>query len=393
MLKIQFKDRRKPAMWLVDSSLKLGSGKQCDIVIEDDKVDELHASLLIDHHDLTLTNRSPNKSIFVNDVPVVQDKKLKAWDVIKLGSTELEILDPLKEAERPNPVSANKTVIRPAISEWLFKANSAPLTGQFFQVSHGFTLGRDESADIVIPLSLISRFHAKVIINKGKIIIEDTNSSNGTYVNGERITSCELRNNDQVKLDEFTFTVIGPDKNTSKPRTMVRDNDKSAQVEAGVQKAKRSDTHSSEKTNLASEKVFLHDLSPTSTGKVYEITMANNHLSKMLGHHLSRSDKSVSARHIHLNETSVGWEVVNNGAADGLLVNGKMLIRAVLQEGDEITVGGMKLKFQAVGDVPMNYFNAMRVKKKPSGMKWVILLFLIGGIGAAAYYFGLDKIF
>ena len=147
MLKIQFKDRRKAAMWLVDSSLNLGSGKSCDIVIDEPKVDAIHATLLIDHDEIILSNRSQNKSIFVNDVPVVQKQKLAAWDVIRIGTAELEIIDPLKKAERPTPIPASKTVIRPAISDWILKANSAPLVGQFFQISHGNTIGRDESAD------------------------------------------------------------------------------------------------------------------------------------------------------------------------------------------------------------------------------------------------------
>ena len=386
MLKIQFKDRRKPAMWLVDSSLKLGSGKQCDILIEDPKADEIHASLLIDHDDLTLSNHSTSKAISVNDVPVTQDKKLVAWDVIKLGDTELEIIDPLKEAERPAPVSANKTVIRPALSEWLFKANSAPLAGQFFQVSNGSTLGRDENADIVIPLSLISRFHAKIILSKGKIVIEDTNSSHGTYVNGERINSCELRNNDQVKLDEFLFTVIGPEDSKQKPRTVVRDNDRSDDVESAANAKKTSDTKNSEQPKFATEKVFLHEIDKSSSGKVYEIVKIKNHLSKMLGHHLSRSEKSVSARHIYLNQTNVGWEIVNNGAADGLLVNDKMQIRAVLQDGDEVLVGGTRLKFQSVGETPISYFTP-KEKKQPSRVKWVFMTFVIGGLIAAVIYF------
>jgi hypothetical protein len=78
-------------------------------------------------------------------------------DVIKLGKTELEIVDPLNERNEPKaPIESNKTVIRPAISAWMLKANSAPLTGQFFPVNSGFVIGRDEAADIVVPLSFIS---------------------------------------------------------------------------------------------------------------------------------------------------------------------------------------------------------------------------------------------
>ncbi len=378
MLKIQFKDRRKPAMWLVDSPVRIGADAQCQIVIDDAQVDPIHCELVIEQSDITLNNLSSKRSVFVNEIPVSGTQKLEAWDVIRLGSAELEIIDPLKERNRPAQVLASKTVIRPAISAWLLKANSAPLVGQFFQVNHAFTIGRDETADIVVPLSFISRVHAKLIIKKEKLYVEDANSSNGTYVNDEKVKSCELRNNDELRLDEFSFLVVGPDfAEHNKPRTIVREK------KEVLEKIKKATTKNQQKPDLASHKVFLHDIDITSTGKVYEIVRTRNHLSKMLGHHLSTSEKSVSARHVYLNETDLGWEIENNGASDGLLINGKMQIRAVLQDGDELIVGGTKLKFQSLGDIPNNYFKPRR--KKSGSMKFIWLIIVAGAVGAIAY--------
>ena len=228
----------------------------------------------------------------------------------------------------------------------------------------------------MVPLSFVSRTHANLIVKQDKLIIEDANSSNGTFVNDERIKSCELQNNDVIRLDEFSFTVIGPEvKAQSKPRTVVKD--KAPKPKAT---AKRN-TQSQSRPAMATEKVFLHDIDKSSKGKVYEIVVKNNHLSKMLGHHLSTSETSVSARHVHLNETDLGWEVINNGAADGLLINNKMQIRAILQDGDEIIVGGTKLKFQSQGDIPRNYF----VPKRGSSrfpFKWVASILLVAGLAA-----------
>lgn len=385
MLKIQFKDRRKPAMWLVDSSLKLGSDVTCDIVIDDSQVEAFHCELLIDQEDLTLTNLSTSKSIFVNDVPVVKTHQLEAWDVIKIGNAELEIVDPLRERNRPVQSQASKTVIRTVVSEWMLKANTSPLTGQFFQVNHAFTIGRDEKADILIPLSFISRIHARLILKKTKLMIEDANSSNGTFVNGEKVKSCELRNNDEVRLDEFSFTVIGPENKTeNKPRTIVRE-----QIEV-INQLKIKTTTKTNKKVFSDEIVFLHDIDKKSSGKIYEISQTENHLSKMLGHHLSTSEKSVSARHVYLNESGLGWEIINNGASDGLLINGNMQIKAILNDGDEIIVGGRKLKFQSSGDSPKAYFSP--TKKNISLIKYVVPVVILVAAMAAFYsknWFGL----
>ena len=365
-------------MWLVDSSIKIGRDPNCDVVVDDPQVDPIHCELLIDQHDLTLTNLSKNKSIFVNEIPVAKNHKLESWDIIRFGDVELEIVDPLKERTRPQvPTQSNKTVIRPVISPWMLKANTSPLAGQFFQVNHKFTIGRDDAADIVVPLSFISRLHAKLLIKKSKLFIEDLGSSNGTFVNDEKIKSRQLQNGDELRLDEFSFNIIGPDtqKDTVPPTTI--------KGRAKKKQNRTSSTSSGEKSALASKKVFLHDIGKTSVGKVYEIIRRKNHLSKMLGHHLSTSESSVSARHIHLNEEDVGWEVINNGASDGLLVNDKMQAKAVLHDGDEIIVGGTKLKFQERGETPANHFAP--AKEKSSFNKVIFIVALLVGLIAAAF--------
>lgn len=378
MLKIQFKDRRKPALWLVDSTIKIGSDSSCDIVVAESDVDPTHVELDITPDEILLRNVSPTRSVFINEVPVVKEHKLDAWDVIRLGKSELEIIDPLNEkVEDDSPEIEAKTVIRPAVSPWMLKGVSAPLDGQYFSLANGFVIGRDEKNDIVVPLSYVSRNHAKIALRKQKLYIEDLNSSNGTYVNGDSIKSCELRNGDEIRIDEFIFSVIGPvTKVDSKPRTMVRD--------AKKRKAKQnqlSDTGQQKKI-LASKRVFLHGLSADVLGKVFEITNVENHISRMLGHHLSTSEKSVSARHVYLSETDIGWEMKNDGASDGLLVNGKMQSRAVLQDGDEVIVGGTQLKFQSVGEQPLNYAKQAKAGSSKS-------LLIIGAVVLVAIAAGL----
>ncbi|TQV72882.1 FHA domain-containing protein [Aliikangiella marina] len=382
MLKIQFKDRRKPALWLVDSTLKIGSDPSCDIVVDETGVDPTHVELDISQNEILLRNVSPQRSVFINEVPVVKEHILEAWDIIRLGTCELEIMDPLKE--RPENIPSHNdqaTVIRPSVSPWMFKAMSPPLDGQYFSLASGFTIGREDKNDIVLPLGYISRQHAQVAIRKDKLYIEDMNSSNGTYVNDERVKSCELRNGDQVRLDEFLFSVVGPvTKVDSKPRTIVRE-----------KKAKKEKKSASKvatgrmQQELASQRVFFHGLSTDVQGKVFEITNVHTHLSRMLGHHLSRSEKSVSARHVYLNETDIGWEVKNDGASDGLLINEKMQSRAVLQDGDEIIVGGTRLKFQSVGDQPLSYGTAVQEKSSPTGL--IIGVILVAAIAAGAAFF------
>lgn len=62
------------------------------------------------------------------------------------------------------------------------------------------TIGRESSNNIVLPDSMVSRHHAHLIIGfDGQVTIKDIGSSNGTYVNGNRVTESNLKTGDVVK--------------------------------------------------------------------------------------------------------------------------------------------------------------------------------------------------
>jgi diguanylate cyclase (GGDEF)-like protein len=63
-----------------------------------------------------------------------------------------------------------------------------------------FGLGRHPDNQACIDDDGISRFHARISVDGSKYWVEDLGSSNGTYINGRRITSCELNNGDTLNL-------------------------------------------------------------------------------------------------------------------------------------------------------------------------------------------------
>jgi hypothetical protein len=69
-------------------------------------------------------------------------------------------------------------------------------------------LGREHAtADLVIPDPGVSRRHARVLAHNGDVTVEDLRSSNGTYVNGHRISGpVELGTGDEVQIGD---TIVG----------------------------------------------------------------------------------------------------------------------------------------------------------------------------------------
>jgi pSer/pThr/pTyr-binding forkhead associated (FHA) protein len=53
----------------------------------------------------------------------------------------------------------------------------------------GHVFGRSEDADIPIDDPYASEFHARLGVQDDKVIVHDLGSTNGTYVNGRRVTS------------------------------------------------------------------------------------------------------------------------------------------------------------------------------------------------------------
>lgn len=89
-----------------------------------------------------------------------------------------------------------------AVGDWL--------AGQRFEITRHAVLGRDSSCDITIPGTHLSRHHAELAVKGGALLIRDLKSSNGTFVNDQRVTETSLKPGDSVRFDVLTFRVHGP---------------------------------------------------------------------------------------------------------------------------------------------------------------------------------------
>ncbi|MFP5232574.1 MAG: SpoIIE family protein phosphatase [Acidobacteriota bacterium] len=63
-----------------------------------------------------------------------------------------------------------------------------------------FLIGRSPQSDLMLPAAYVSRNHAQITVQGMKVILEDTGSSHGTFVNGERITRRLLQPRDIIRF-------------------------------------------------------------------------------------------------------------------------------------------------------------------------------------------------
>jgi len=85
------------------------------------------------------------------------------------------------------------------------------LSGQLFRVTKGhLTIGRSPHVELRLDDDGISRNHARIRSETNRAWIEDMESRNGTFVNGERITtSVELKDGDKVQVGRGTVLRFG----------------------------------------------------------------------------------------------------------------------------------------------------------------------------------------
>lgn len=109
-------------------------------------------------------------------------------------------------------------------NNWELVAEGDWLAGQRFEISRHAVLGRDSSCDITIPGTHLSRRHAELAIKGGALLIRDLNSSNGTFVNEEKVSETALKPGDSIRFDVLHFKVYGPiaEKPADTHATMIR---------------------------------------------------------------------------------------------------------------------------------------------------------------------------
>ncbi len=112
----------------------------------------------------------------------------------------------------PRPASA---YTRPVGEIWLI-GREGPAAGAEFVVHGELTLGREPGAEgMTIEDPGVSRRHVRVRVDGHTLVVEDLGSSNGTFVNGDQITTAtRLGAGDLLQIGSSSLEVSAPDDRT-----------------------------------------------------------------------------------------------------------------------------------------------------------------------------------
>jgi len=194
MLRLQLREQPNNFVKLAYSSVTLGRDESNDLVINAESISDFHAEIISDAHRYFLVDLLSAKGIFVNEQRVSGRCELAIWDVVRIGSVELQVIDPNK--------------YRPG--DWALRTISSQVASQFHTLKAITLVGRGPECDLEIDSNLLSRHHARLFLEGHQLKVEDLGSSNGTFINGERIEKATAKPGDEIRFDKKAFIVVGP---------------------------------------------------------------------------------------------------------------------------------------------------------------------------------------
>ncbi|MGF1466887.1 MAG: DUF4388 domain-containing protein [Sandaracinaceae bacterium] len=83
--------------------------------------------------------------------------------------------------------------------------------------SKEIVVGRSSELDMVLVEDMVSRRHAKLTISADQIVIQDLGSTNGTFVNGEKIKRARLEEGDRILIGTSIIKLVATDPSNAPP--------------------------------------------------------------------------------------------------------------------------------------------------------------------------------
>ena len=321
--------------------------------------------------------------------------------------------------------------------------------GEHYPISDEISVGRAQDCDVVIDDKKISRKHAIIKLENNRLQLIDLNSSNGSFVNGKRVTeSVHLVNADTINFDRYTYAVKIEVSQQPEPVQQAPDNlgdqtiiadfsdqerEKIKQLVAKVKQKESNQVAVSKKSiedkknipgswiedqaavdgtqmmgtdQIRAIKAQVLTQKPNDSNitclrcfiegqgeKVIELPVTDGQ--QTLGWEMGRdlncdivlNHPSVSSKHAQIIHKNGRWKVVNLVSTNGILINGQKKLSTYLADGDKINLGSVKLIFSIPNMLKKQ--NKMKNKKGGRNVTSAILvtIFLLALALLVFYYF------
>jgi len=173
---------------VLQGQLCVGRDLNCDVHISDRRISRQHAIISATIKGVLVEDLCSSNGTFINGQKIVQPTLIKPGDLLSFHNLEFRTV---------NHVDANSEgfVLRS------IQQDDITLQGILY-------VGRDSSCQVHIPNQRISRKHARISVTCTHILLEDLSSTNGTFVNGQKIDEPTIiKLGDQVRFNELEYRI------------------------------------------------------------------------------------------------------------------------------------------------------------------------------------------
>jgi len=202
------------------------------------------------------------------------------------------------------------------------------------------TIGRVPDNDVMIDNLAVSRHHAIITEERGSFYVEDQQSVNGTFVNGEKVTRRELSNNDEILIGKHKLIFQESSKTKPEEVALQLADGKTILLDTAALKRIREyapSPHRKVYLILPDRESMEISTDPFLIGKGDEADLKLKGMG--IGHIQAKivRDKEEEYRLIHVG----GWKTTR--------INGAKISEQTLLDGDEIQIGKYRLIFRSGG--------------------------------------------
>ena len=92
---------------------------------------------------------------------------------------------------------------------WILKTADDATDAVTFRILPGNikTIGRSSGAEFMVDAALVSRLHCRLSAGATELQVDDLDSTNGTFVNGERVTRSTLKEGDRLGVGRVELVI------------------------------------------------------------------------------------------------------------------------------------------------------------------------------------------
>jgi pSer/pThr/pTyr-binding forkhead associated (FHA) protein len=214
---------------------------------------------------------------------------------------------------------------------------------QMIKLRRDATIFGREKADIIVKDPEISSTHCQIQNINDQYHIFDMNSSNGTYVNGERVIKSKLQDGDMIRIGSTQFRFILEDeKKVRHIPTLFKSNTSSGDrpnslIETIIER---------ELKNVTSQPLRIEVTYGSGKHEVISLNQKLVFLGRASSFGSFDQDSELSRKHllIKLNETGEVF-IEDQGSTNGSYINGKKISGMhLVTPDDEIKIGSCRLR-------------------------------------------------